>query len=686
MKRILIILCVILNSLLFVSILDSYKQEDLSNIHTITRFQDEVYNTWLRIENMDQRIDSVAMFDKFEALSKQYDLIISTFKMNLENDVFDIYIVDDKNINERFSLITDSTLNFNSTYDQYYTNQVHDSQGVLFFMLNRDITVRLLPMRMLSNAISNEYNFTSANSEELNHAVAQFKDAFGQYVTAQSQFENIPFDREASISEFLTLTIAISAICTFLLIIMYVQSQSKKIAIYKTLGTSLLLIGKKLLLPLYLLSTISIITTNVVLFIVFIRVINTRTLQFLFDLLHTSIYQIVGVAITLLLSVIMLMFVPTYTLLKNNNVNRNLMSVNYLLKIVILVVTLPILTERITNIEHHLVFFRYASTHDVDTYHFIPRFKPGYTVDDYDPITYFIEFFQDYDANIIYRHPPLYNYHEAYWKLNDAGAILSKSQSMFDWDATLIVNENFLRKYPIIDIMGDYIRIEDFTSDIVFLIAESNIDLIHEQFFTQHALQQSYEIIVISDQQEFFNFTFNWWFDTMYFSLPHNFFVYTDTSFRIDTTIFQEVFFNGDVNDILRDTVFYNRIYTPSMQEELQRIRHQRWILIQNDLVYVIPTIMLASLIISQYAYLFIKVFTKQIFVKNVLGYNPARIMIRLLLESSLAVFIAIIIAVFNQLDYRLLLMVLALDILVYLIAIVFTQKRRDRFRELVES
>jgi len=90
------------------------------------------------------------------------------------------------------------------------------------------------------------------------------------------------------------------------------------------------------------------------------------------------------------------------------------------------------------------------------------------------------------------------------------------------------------------------------------------------------------------------------------------------------------------------------------------------------------PTFALVLIIIVQYSYLFSKVFKKRIYAKKIMGHNPFRILLRLLLESSLAVVVAIFVAWYVGFDFRLLMLVILFDIFVYLAIVAISQWRHS--------
>jgi len=651
---------------------------DMLQIYTV---QPDVIHTSLMINNESMsNASSEAMFDMFRHLVHNFDVMISYGESDFRRSEYFFYIISDIPIDERLGLLTDVSLNFAYHVEYFYTNQRNIENGVSFFLLNNRIDVRFYPITAMGTIRGGAYFFIARSQSELDEVIAIFMAEFDVYVDRIITFDADSFDTDEAIESFLSPIIIVTMALIALVTIMYIHTNSKKIAIIKTMGIPFHQQVKQLFLPLLLVITLTIAATNLLLFTIFVNAINERTIPILWTLVHSVGLQLLGVVSTLLIGSLLLLFIPSYSLLKNSSYIRFLMGANYFLKIAVLIVMIPFLSGRVDLIQDNLRNINHVNHYErnssiVDS-QFSPNFMAGYFGGEYYSVLRYLWTevgIRNVVPEIIYEHPILYEYHRAFHILNKAGAIFCRGIILSGGRPGLLVNENFLERHPVQDINGNEVSLHQSKSDAIYLIPEMYMDV----GFSGNLFNQEDEVIIIKNEQNIFDYSLEWiWAGIP--TQPYIIRVYRDTAFRLDASPFRHMFFDGDFNGLLRDTSFYNRILVSTVGEELNRVRELHTREATEHILVMTPTFALVLVIIIQYSYLYSKVYQKRIYAQKIMGYSSLRIFSRLLFESSLAVIVAISVVWYLQLDIRLLVGVLMLEVIAYLATVAYSQWRQS--------
>jgi len=552
MKKVITILFILVNALLFFNTREVFMQQDQADMLRLPVFHPDAMLTTLRIGFFDDSHISPevseAMFERFEELTTEYDLVI--FGGGSEGfHQINWYVASSIPIDERFNLITGVSVNFNENTTYFYTNHHNVANGVHFFLLNNQLEVQLQPMRAMGQIRTNGwYFFASTNQETLDTAVGLFIDEFSEYASITEALSD-PFMLEDEIASFLPPTIIMTMMLVFLIIIMYVHLYSKKIAIFKTMGLSYGVAVKELFLPLFIIITVTIAATQTLLFFFVIGVINHRTIPIIEALINMGFWQLVGMMVTFAISSLLLLLIPSYAMLKNSSLNRLLMGANYIAKIVVLLLILPTISDRIDLMQEPLQRLNhvrhYEQNGDFKHYQFSPWLLSRYNADGYIGVLMGLsgEFFENPDPNIIYEHDILYQYHLAYQILNEAGAILSDSSTFFSGEPVLNVNENYIRKHHIIDLDGNIVDLNQTSSDTVHLVPEMYLG----RGFVGDIINRGDDVIPIKNDQIVFDYSLGWDFQGIR-EVPYVISVARDGSFDLQASPLSNVFFDGDFN------------------------------------------------------------------------------------------------------------------------------------------
>lgn len=674
MKKIILFLFLIVNILIFINVREAFFEKDEIEMmngnaghYRLALVIDNLSNESITIEESD------LIFEKIDELTRSHNITVTLHDFSENENRMNRFVASHGSIDEIFNLTTDQSLNFNVETTYFYTNRQDVENGVNFFLLNDQLEVNFYPLRDLGIVVGGFYNFFSNDQEELNRAVELFMTEFGNYVSQTWEVEQLPqqeinSDFASRINSFFTLTIYISTVLAFLLILLYIHLQSKKITIHKTMGHSFLTLVKEIFFPLTMMILLTIITIQTILFVTIIGAFNERTIPIITFLVNAVYYQTLGVMASIAVSSLLLLFIPLYALIKNKNFTRMLMTANYLTKIILLVAMLPLLSERITlmsnNMDYIRLIYHYERYGNISDYQFSPGPLLQYGNDGH--TTLMMQLSQseidELSSDIIYEYELLYEYHNAYRILDEAGAILVQTTEFSSGEPVMNVNENFIRKHPIIDLNGSIVDLNPRTEDIVNLIPEDYKGMT----FVADMYRRDEGVIYIQNEQTNFDYSLEWanW---GIVRRPYVISVRMDDSFELWATPFMNVFYNGDFNEVLQDTMFYNRIQISTIGDELNGIRDRHLTQIRDHLFVIIPILTLIVLISIQYTYLYVKVYQKRIYSNKIMGHNDFRIFLQLFVELTIGVLASMSLAWYLSIDFRLLFFVILLDFIVYL-------------------
>lgn len=153
MKKIISLLFFVVNVFLFFGILEIYEEKDFAYINQIETEHSQVYHEWIRFHDEAGDLDSEKIFDLFQELTNQFNLLISIRITDVDRNLYQIYVSSSMNIDQRLKLVTDVSLNFNESEDSFYTNKKDDSNGQYFYLLNTDMDVYIYPIRHLKKCL-----------------------------------------------------------------------------------------------------------------------------------------------------------------------------------------------------------------------------------------------------------------------------------------------------------------------------------------------------------------------------------------------------------------------------------------------------------------------------------------------------------------------------------------------------
>lgn len=708
MKKIIVVMFLVISLVLFFSIVKSYEDDDHTFLMQIeTKYRSEMEDR--TILRSDFRLifpeDTVAP-ERFYRFLKDLvygnDLLVTTSLGDAPHGKHEFYMMADTPMDRRLGLMTNTSLNFFEDDGAYYTNQSDEEQdgGVFFYLTAKRYKVHIYPMTRLDYIPQSNLSLFSESKDVLDQATRAFQAEYGDFVEKKDA-NAVQQTVDDAIREFLPMTLVLVLLTVLLVVMMDVLANSKKIAIMKTLGTSVFAAGLRLFLPLVLVVTGVVLVVNALLFLFRIGVINERTLHIMGSLAKANTLLLLGFVVVIGVSCLLLTFIPTYSLLKNSRFDRTLMNVNIALKIAVIIFLVPGVSGMLAEASKSVKIMRYANEPSVAHYQYAPRLTSRYQSISMryakELISLTVKYTMAGDPSIVDDFSLVAASIDAYEKLNDAGALYCRSetiqytgdmwhyrgQALGSGAPGLRVNENYLRTYPLVDVSGEIIDMDAIDADIV-IFCPKGYDHIPDDFLTPLPTDRNtYQYVTISDKQNLHNLDVFGGVELYDFiRYPLVITLYKDTTFRPDASPTQYVFFDGDIRARLRDTIFYDKIDVTSLAEGRSYLVEYERNHLTDNLRFSMPILFLVMMIVAQYAYLYVKVYAKQLYVRKLLGHGPYRMMLRLFVESSLAVFVALVVVMLRHQDIRIFIVLLAMDVLGYLLAVESTKRIPAHFDE----
>jgi hypothetical protein len=679
MKKIILALLAISNVLIFFIVLSVYKEKDVSDIYNFRNFQKDASRISISINNSEGIIDQEDFVSTVNNLRDKYQLTILYFDFNYESRKYTLFVDSRKDIDQIFKLATDTTLNFSENTKNYYSNFNNSDDAIHTFLLNNQIKLSIRPLAQLEFIPSGVFEFIANSQAELDGAISEFTEEFGDFIFSSDVYGNDSLDVQTALDEYLPFTLLISLASVLLLFFMLVQSDSKKIAIFQTLGLSYLKICRKLYASFFAYCLAVIVATQGILYWALVGAFNIRTESVIQSLLSTIAYQILGVVIILLMSYFLIKSIPKYQLLKNSNFARSFMNGHYVLQIITLILLLPLLTPKIDILGQHQYLLNYSINIQKENFQYA-QLKEQYMYK-YDTFDYLMEYFQNRDSNIINQNDALKLQAATYESLNNKGALLCSFSPIILGSLeipVLQINENYIKQFPIYLSTGQEFKVASTDADVVYLIPESYLSDFKEDEFLNDVYSNEYEVVTIKDEQDFLDFSFLR--TAQKKDLPYVFQLYKNGSFRLENSIFNDVYYTGDLEQAISQTEFSNKVDIFNTDDDLEDLIEGFRMGIIETMKILIPGIILIILVIVQYAYLYKKVNTQRNNIKKNIGFGRLRTFISLLIEFSLALCITLGIAIFKNIDIKMVLGIVVIYILTYIMTAFWPDKKKHTF------
>jgi len=669
MKLIISILFFIVNIVIFFQVRSRFIEiEEVQFING----QSHEYSLVVFIENDDTEVFdyelSNRILDYIEEIVTVNNIVVS--KIDFRRDEFINFVASSSSIDEVFKLVTDESLIFTRDSESFYSSNITNEHAVSFFQLSPNQQISFQPLLQLERLSGGVYSFSARNITYLENATNSFLTEFDEIISRSFILENNinDIDNTLLLGEILPIII-LTVFTIIVLLLFYIDNKAKIIVIKKTFGNSIFHIGKRIICPMLGLILVITASTKVLLFMLIIREINTRTIPIIQLLFFNGIILLAITTLIFILGCGLLLYIPVYSFIKNKKQTKKILVVLYFIKIILILILLPILSDTFKSINFNSSMLRqinhYQKNGDFLDYQFSHGLYLQYHRDGYIDLMRSLASRQ-VDSTVLHDYPLLYEYYQAYSILNKAGAIFISSGNFISGEPILNVNENFLEKYEIFDLYGNRVLPSDIIYDVIYLIPQFYKD----EPKINELITYGNQILLVETTENIFDYTLRWSSFGLV-EIPYIIRIRSNDYFYLHANPFHSVFFDGDFNEILQGTRFYNRIEISTVGYELEILRSGHNRIFREKVASILVYLVLALVVSVQYSYFYKKYNFQSLEIKRIMGYKPFRVYESLIVELMVNNTLLVVISHYLGVDFILLTPFIVLDIFIIFIFLI---------------
>lgn len=639
MKKMLHIIVIILNVLLFTSVYFSFCEKDVSDIYHLFGFaNDKVQRTVEFLPSLNNQKEG--NFYRFlQELSDEFDIDVVFMDMDYSKNRYHMFIQTNANLKEVMNLETKENYSFKEGEKHSYSNKEN------IYLFNPDIQLTLSPLSTRSGKypLASSYVFYAKTQKNLDLALSKLEMKYRDDIAEIVEMNAEEFNLEEELSTSFQLLFLISILSYILIIFYMISNDQKKIAILKMNGVSSLRCVLHLFLKTMVIDLGISLFVLMSLFVGVIGIVNSKTvpiIEYLFKGLMMQGLLFIGV-------VIIAMFVvhcqKLGLLIKGKNFNKILLNGNYGIKILLLLFLVPMSLEEIQNVKNGLSILNYFNQNEslYEQITTISSFKKTESRINYDPTW----FYSDPENQVLKFYGTVFD------KLNENGAVLcNANQVQLEYNTdkyylNLEVNGNYLKHHPILDKNGQLLDLDTSGKMVYILGDKEHIQEIEQNRLSFYMFNQPFQIIEMMDNQNLPDYDR----DFSAKDFPKTVTVYSDNSLRFDKSFLNSVYlFNFDENEmnkILEEFDLDNKLDYIQVYEEEQIIKKSLLSgLIQKGLLLSILFLLFIFQVI-QFIYLYYKTFSQRMYVKKMMGYSSVLVYYPILIESACAYLIPIVLS-----------------------------------------
>ncbi len=669
MKKIFCVFFLITNLFLFMNIYNLFCEKDISDTFSIFGYNQKYKNFSVSFHTDLNNKSSKEFISFLKALAENNNVEIIRPQYNYADNKYIFYIMSTRNIAESMGLVTTEFVDFINESEKFYTNNSSNINGSYFYLLNPDLQLKIYPLNKIINAvpISGEYTVYCESDEDLLNTQMLLQEQYGNFITGFYNYNQELLNIQSEYNSLLKTLLSLSFIITMIILLFMLSQALKKIALLKLNGYSSFNIAVDIFAKYFLYLIFLSGAMFAVLFFVTAGEINVRTIPFATYLTKALMAEIPLIVLILLLNTLILKALQLPKLIKNHNFNKPLLNTNYFIKICFLAFFLPYIFQSFSEVTASFMIVKEMNSYEAASEMiYLEGFKDGYRFDGYD----LVKFYKD-------REDPVFlKYQEDYEYFNKMGAIYFQGYSVAVDDETLIpsiaFNMNYLNKYPVYYPNGEKVTLNNIGKKIYILVPEKymHLNISPSMFLTE---DNETEIIPISNNNHYYNF---------YLMMTANnegngdsiLMVYTDDAFRMDKSIFNGVYFQGiapeELNDNLEKISYKDKVEIRNLEESRSNLTSSILKHSNKALFFLIITFLLTIGVNAEYDYLYFKAYKKRIIIKKLTGYSFFPLYLNIIIEGILAYIIPLAIMYRSKTDinYRLLLGMIALEVLILLI------------------
>lgn len=642
MKKIFFLFIICTNILIFLNVYGIYQEKEVSDSYNLFGYKDGKYYETIIFHNSLKDVDPNQFIQELNSLVGNYDVMIYTSEESYEEKYQNYYIGYNGSIKNAFGLLTSRDLIFNENQQLFYSN--HELKDCTkFFSLNSKFKLNIFPLNELlniPNGYISQYTIVAKNNDILENIKEVLVNKYEIHFKEFIKYENDTLNVKQTLFTKLKFPIVISVVISSLILLIYIEKSSLKIGIMKLHGFSNFCIYIKIFSSIILIILVGIPFTLLTCFFVSVGIINDVSKLFLFDLMRWGFFQGAALIIVLIVYFAVIVISSYSALLKSSKSAKLLLSVNFVVKVICLVVVMPILYSAVmelnVNIKTLIEGNRIIS--NTDSIQYSKNFIKGYEYDGYDLAKYYGgDFDEYYDV-----------YQEAYEQLNHAGAFYFNDNAIIMDNGESIplcsINLNYLENFPIKDEGNKVVDFNAYLVDVLLCIPEKYQNLNLEQYISLN--ENSYDICYISNKQDYLNFSLA----TTYKVNSNSpcFLVYSNQAKRIDKSPFLGVYFNGDFNNQLTP-YFKDKTAVMDLHERVDIVNQNALDESYDNLEIVISILILLLLTSIEYCYLYFKSNSSSLAIKKLHGYSYVRLYMDIFMENAMVFILLFIICIMQK-------------------------------------
>lgn len=587
MRKILVLFVVLVNILGFQMIVNIYQEQDVSDAYHLYGYKDGKY---VYHAEMKYDVDQAKLLACLHHLSQKYDCMIYQEEANDEEKRIRYDILYAHSL-KSLQLITNHHQVLSG--DHYYSNQ--KGKGYYFYTLNKEYQVSLHHLTKLKGT---QFTVVTQDFEVLKQIEETLSKRFPKQFLSFEKVTQEKYHGDLELRRNLKQMLILMSVCTLLILMIDVFKRSRTFGIMKSVGLSINTVLVKVFSFELSVCIIVPVLTLVILFILFIHVLNQATFSLLRSLAVFGTGEIICTIILIMIANGVMYHMNTLNQLKGRETHKGLLAVNYILKGLCLFLFAGVIVNSIGEIKQDGRFLL-GSYDQVEGYYMINGLKRSYVNDGYNIEKYNEGKFDDmYDM-----------YQRNYDYANQNGALYFEVSSMMINDHphdVLLVNQNYMKlilpKVHFDQQAITYVVPPDISEQTILENindTKATIKVMH------HQIDQYPNFAAVQGQ-----------------TIKHPYFaVYGDQAERINKSLFVNVYYRQKaLQKVLHYAHYENKVEITKTKDMLESYKAS----IKNDLYGQVEKIALPLavlvLISVEYMYMYSKVYRLKRAVKYLLG------------------------------------------------------------------
>ncbi len=416
----------------------------------------------------------------------------------------------------------------------------------------------------------------------------------------------------------------ICVIVFLLIIIGWITKNKKTHIIYFLNGVSVIEIVKDLYLKTFLLGMVFSVLVPVVLFVCFVGKINVFTNKMIFSLFVISLLEIVSLIVILIIMTIYLSIHFKLDGLYGNKSLKIFLNINYIAKLIFMLLLMPLIVQYNQILINDFQNLQYVKSN----YQGIEDYINIYTMDyHYQDFNYSLNDVFDGKLN-----SSIQEYQYYYDLLEKNGAISFMWQPFRENVDEYIVNYQYLKQFPMIDISGKKLNINLETDQCFVLVPESLKDIDIQQFLQERNMKLE-KVVINNEQPHLRNLDASSCEETNDKAIL---FVYGKYYQRKERNPYINIYIKKtihQVDKIVKGSRFEGTLKWYSLDDYIKQTElRSPYYIFKNTIITLLTVLLIIMILYENYCF-YIKLNMKKVMVKKIMGLNRWDIFKNLYLE-----------------------------------------------------